>query len=76
MAAVLRSLVFVRQPYGQSPDALAQALPSIGDGFAATLRRLGNDTSIAGAAEALTQLEGIRQHLVRLSAALIREVAQ
>ena len=76
MSAVARSMAIVRGDCEPSADALADALPTIGGGVASTLRRLAHDTTVARTADALTQLEGIRQHLVRLRAALIREVAQ
>jgi hypothetical protein len=64
-----------RYAAGYSPalEELLKPLPEAGDAFAAMLAELSRDATPDRVERALVRIEGIRQHLHRIHAALIRK---
>ena len=58
--------------YSPALEELLKPLPDAGDAFAAMLSELSRDASPDRIERALVRIEGIRQHLHRIHAALIR----
>lgn len=70
MNVAAESMTVMRALYGPTARDLAQALPQIGESLAAVLASLVRDTTADGIDRAMISVEGVRQHLIRLQAAL------
>ena len=63
----------MRVLYGPTLHELAQALPDIGDALAHALAHLARDPTADGIDRASIEVEGVRQHLQHLHAAVLSE---